>query len=383
MNIRMYNCYFGDCFNLLNENGNNLLVDFGIHESCTDKTTREKRFKDVYSDIRKQKADFLLSHYHEDHYNGVVYVCDSENYNFRFKDIYIPDIWQVNGCIKAIEIHLLRAILDGSILNKTTTIFDFLIAICEKNSTIHFVKRGTLIQKEYVALWPSDEFINEEAEKVISKALDVTGVDEEAETKLREFSERLHHIVAHDMFSRDYKGDYLLGQLRDLKEDLVGFAEQRKPRDKDSNVLVRLRKFENDISIVFQNIEDDPSENLLFTGDFGRKAKLWNQIENNTVWPKCDMHSMYHVIKVGHHGTRPYYHSFVGRMSNESILLIPNDGAKMRWNICSDYSLNAITTGAGVVCSTDNACEAKNCNTGQCTCTNRSIIGNNVFIDIT
>ncbi len=74
MNIRMYNCYFGDCFRVENSNGNDLLVDFGIHNASTSALNRDTRFNDIYNDLNEESVDFLLSHYHEDHYNGVCYV---------------------------------------------------------------------------------------------------------------------------------------------------------------------------------------------------------------------------------------------------------------------------------------------------------------------
>lgn len=53
MHIRMYNCYFGDCFKIENSNGNDLLVDFGIHPLTTIKVNREKRFDEIHDDIKK------------------------------------------------------------------------------------------------------------------------------------------------------------------------------------------------------------------------------------------------------------------------------------------------------------------------------------------
>ena len=47
MNIRFYNCYFGDCFKIANDSGNDLLVDLGIHRFCATKKRRENIFDEI------------------------------------------------------------------------------------------------------------------------------------------------------------------------------------------------------------------------------------------------------------------------------------------------------------------------------------------------
>lgn len=94
----------------------------------------------------------------------------------------------------------------------------------------------------------------------------------------------------------------------------------------------QLNELGNEISIVFQNCAGD--KNVLFTGDFG-KITNWKFIENNRDGIVY-MHQKYNVIKVPHHGTKVYYHSFVDRMSNCSIFLIPNGYNSGSWGIHSN-----------------------------------------------
>lgn len=379
MNIRMYNCYFGDCFKIENTSGNDLLVDFGIHATDTDIFHRTKRFDDIYSDVSGKNLDFLLSHYHDDHYNGVIYINDK--YNYKFDDVYIPDIWNIGYNIQAVSLHLLRMILDRSTLNRGTTIFSFLKAICKNHSYVHFISRGSKIQDQYIALWPSEKFITISTDKIFEKIrvdYEVSASDME---RLLYFSSELIKIVQ-DISDPEYSGEDIVSRIDSLEVEFWGeeFGFNRAL----PGMVVELRKYENNISIVFQNIKNIPNENLLFTGDFGNLKGLWDQIEMNyDSRPFCDMHSTYHAIKVGHHGTRGYYHSFAGRMNDDSNLLIPNGSNKPSWSICSDYSLNAITHNSKVVCSMDSSCEAKRNNIGNCTCTNNYIIGFSIYYDVT
>ena len=93
MVTRMYNCYFGDCFRISNDGQKDLLVDCGIHPNsiCENKKTKKNRFDFIHSDKKEKNTDFLLTHYHEDHYNGIISI--SKNHNYKFDDVYIPDIW--------------------------------------------------------------------------------------------------------------------------------------------------------------------------------------------------------------------------------------------------------------------------------------------------
>ena len=96
-------------------------------------------------------------------------------------------------------------------------------------------------------------------------------------------------------------------------DDLYGY-------NYDNNVQYRLTRFGNEISIVFQNFKAD--RNILFTGDFGKKMN-WSFIEKNRDG-LVKLHSCYDVIKIPHHGTDSYYHSFLKRIQATSELMIPN-----------------------------------------------------------
>ena len=375
----MYNCYFGDCFKIENSNGNDLLVDFGIYPGSSGTVNPEDRFDDIFNDLSGKSIDFLLSHYHEDHYNGVVYINDQ--YGYKFDDVYIPDIWKIPGSIPAVSLHLLKMILDRSKMGSSTTLFSFLNAICKNHSIIHFVKRGMSIQEQYIALWPDKGYVTDRAEKLLADIQKGYGFSEADIESLSKYSKDLIQIVL-TVETGDYQGDTMISRINDLEQEFLNHKWDFVPENFSRGVIYKLHDFGNNISIVFQNIEDKYSDNLLFTGDFGNRKRLWNKIERNfDKNSACEMHPLYHAIKVGHHGTRDYYHSYAGRIKEDSYLLIPNDGENMNWPICSDYSLNAVTYDVHVICSTANLCEAraKNC---VCTCTKKDIIDPGVYLDI-
>ena len=114
-------------------------------------------------------------------------------------------------------------------------------------------------------------------------------------------------------------------------DDLYGY-------NYDNNVQYRLTRFGNEISIVFQNFKAD--RNILFTGDFGKKMN-WSFIEKNRDG-LVKLHSCYDVIKIPHHGTDSYYHSFLKRIQATSELMIPNGYIKQHWDVSSKYNADSI-----------------------------------------
>ena len=135
--VRMYNCWFGDCFRIYHDPddtaGNDLIVDFGIHPNCRSRADREARFDLIYNDFfTGHNSDFLLTHYHADHYNGVIY---ASQHGVRFENVYIPDIWGKRDSIPVIVILLLGLFTDRYI-EENLTLFDFFIAICNINNGI-------------------------------------------------------------------------------------------------------------------------------------------------------------------------------------------------------------------------------------------------------
>ena len=138
-------------------------------------------------------------------------------------------------------------------------------------------------------------------------------------------------------------------------DDLYGY-------NYDNNVQYRLTRFGNEISIVFQNFKAD--RNILFTGDFGKKMN-WSFIEKNRDG-LVKLHSCYDVIKIPHHGTDSYYHSFLKRIQATSELMIPNGYINQHWNVSSKYNADSIKKKNGTVCAHNTTCSEPICLRCRC-----------------
>lgn len=371
MKIRMYECGFGDCFRLRNDTQDDLYVDFGIHSSSLPLAERSRRFDQIIAEMQENK-DFLLSHYHDDHYNGAIYMANHSSH--RFRDVYISDVWNMPESVHITSLTLLRGIFTRSVMKGGATIIDFLSSICTSRSRIHFVSRGTSFCKDqFVALWPEKEYVAEKAEQLFAEMEKELG-----DTFIKSIVELAKDLNSMVMTLSTEAGIVntanINQQFASLQEKYITVL-----KDFDSNFIdqknrqiqYKLSKFGNEISIVFQN--NNNGRNVLFTGDFGKEAN-WSIIERN-----CDrlvpMHPYYEVIKVPHHGTRPYYHSFIKRIKSGAVLLIPNGYVRKKWGVFSQYRDDSHKVNNKTVCAQKTTCTSTIC--PRCTS-----IHPNYYIDV-
>lgn len=391
MVTRMYNCYFGDCFRISNDGQKDLLVDCGIHPNsiCENKKTKKNRFDFIHSDILGKNTDFLLTHYHEDHYNGIISI--SKNHNYKFDDVYIPDIWNEQVSIDAVNVVLLEEMLAECYLARNRSLVDFLKAIC--SSKIHFVKKDDPIQDKYVALWPTIDFINRRAHSLHGDAvenLQLNGIQSEL---LYSIAGRIKSAVL-DMREDNVPVEEILERCRIAENDMTRFVEtlnsDNKTYTKNAKKQIKyLSEFGNDISIVFHNKTYEKYENILFTGDFGSDSYLWNEMLYPSGNPESrSLYSNYHIIKVPHHGTKPYFNSIMADIIDQkSIFLIPNSNCKGKLSsatISQNYSLLSLSKEATTICTNTNHCDACSINNNTCSCRRYENVSSrpNNYIDI-
>lgn len=378
--IRMYNCAFGDCFRITRRNtaGNfrqDLYVDFGIHKSCQKEPQGWKiqRYEAIINDMhptnpanqQNHNVDFLLSHYHCDHYSGLDYLP----LNRRFNNVYIPDVWSNEVDIRVVDLLLMRDAYTYGMLESGRSLISFLIKICHVSGRIYFVQRGRRIQNtSYTALAPSVNLINQNAARTLMH----TGIGTENEFwgRIENIAQQLRGVVQtmHNTSNHEER-QQLIPRLEELERQL---AQITPDINTASTVRHKLSKFGNSINIIFHN-HTPCSRNILFTGDAEGDSKdgaeQWALIEQNTDG-RVPLHKKYHVIKIPHHGTTGHYHDFTGISAENAIYLIPN-GRKSNWCIDQRYSQNANARNCSVYCSSNGACHAAR---HGCTCKHWNIV---------
>ena len=193
MEIRMYECGFGDCFRLREASQVDLYVDFGIHSSSWAGKDKIKRFDNVIADMNEKK-DFLLTHYHDDHFNGAIYMAATTTH--RFKEVYISDVWNMPGSVYVTLLTLLRGIFTKSvILGENTALWP------EKNYVARKAQR--MFEKLQVEVGKSnleeiERIANRLNEIVIDLANDNDGISKNYEVQFNEL--RKEYLAVQKMF---------------------------------------------------------------------------------------------------------------------------------------------------------------------------------------
>lgn len=364
----MYDCGFGDCFCLQEEYVERpLFIDFGIH-SHSKVGYKCGIYDNVLNDMHGMSSaggtgmDFLLTHYHSDHFSGLMYLLRQRKkqhhlQHIRFENVYIPNVWNITDS-KNIVMQLLLSYLPSG-RGRKMNIMDFLTAICKTNGKVHLVSRGDMIGDELVALWPPSNM----SAKNMREVSDIA--DEGFWVLLGEIAEKLIDVVL-TLIVNAQDGEYAaaLAELRGLKTRFSALFGRLPQIGEDARI--KLNELGNEISIVFHNIQEAPNRrNILFAGDVHPQA--WRCIASpcRNDYP---LHKAYGIIKVPHHGTASYYYDFIPHSTHspETVYMIPNGDIKMSgYEICAQYPRRL--HGAAVRCANNTACEEKNC-AGYCTC---------------
>lgn len=353
----MYNCGFGDCFRITTTSERDLFVDFG----------GDKR--QAIDDVGKDSA-FLLTHFHEDHFKNAMNIGARDN---KFREVYIPDVWDAQTCTDVVALLLM-----DSKINSKMSVMDFLLKVCDVNfGRIHFVRRGSQIEKDFIALWPCRDYLVVRAKEIIPEVIrDVMLCAEEQRElpfdvdEVRAIASQLIQSVSH--YADSPQAEAFWEELKSLKCE---YDRLKVALPKNKMVGYQLSNFGNLISIVFQNVRSE-ERNVLFLGDFGKSKRLWKMMEGN-----CDgmveMHQTYTDIKIPHHGTKDYYHSFVKYFSQKedqpTTIYIPNGCHRRKnWRIYECYSTDVNSVPRTVSqCTNNDACNAA---TPNCQCQRRSIV---------
>lgn len=211
----MYECGFGDCFRLREENQVDLYVDFGIHNFSWSGYEKTNRFSGIIEEMEEDK-DFLLTHYHEDHFNGAIYMANHTDK--RFNDVYISDVWNMPESVYITSLMLLRGIFTRSVIFGKNTIIDFLKAICTNGSRIHFISRNVSFHNDqYIALWPEKNFVAWKAQKIFKKLLEEMWQWQSNFEKIEEIANRLNELVV--TFEKYNVGSNYSKQFVELQND--------------------------------------------------------------------------------------------------------------------------------------------------------------------
>lgn len=310
MDITMFQMGFGESI-LLHQEKSCLLVDCGSESPC-----KKDYFDNVVQELKQyDQRSLLISHFHQDHINGIETLYKDNN---RFFDVvYLPDIFE-NGNV-ALELLILQHLMElKHKKGEDYQIWQLLYDLIKAKNNVQLIQKGVSFEGascRFKALWPIKDNKKIAAQwNNIRQTAHVAGFPIEEEitfiaNKLRSAVQWLTRDV--DTFSK-YKmakeeTDVSLTRFRDLHTDYVKLLNAKDEESKRirENLKTIFKEFkENEYSIVFHT-EDDYQLQILMTGDITKDGM--KEIKKNLTMPSVQLKDHYDVYKAPHHGTESHY----------------------------------------------------------------------------
>lgn len=325
MKIETKNVKFGDC-NLIIGDNENLLVDCGSanQNKETNLNSSEFAYSKIEDDIKCNRIDnLMISHFHTDHFNGILKIPDS----YKFKNIYLPYSIVEGKSIYTKDIAVLLAIAPknswGFKLSKK--IVELFRKLPKITSNIKFLKRKDSVNfdgKELKILWPEIEYVCKEISSIWERQNDFDDIDmpQDLIESINDFKDAFNSYLFHISNLQEENNSEHTVEQRILNEDnniifrfersfgdLIGNRETYKEINYSSYYGKIIKRYYyqrynslittmNAISLVCA-CEDK----FIFLGDVPP-----NVIE----YISHDFEKCYKVVKIQHHATARYYTNY-------------------------------------------------------------------------
>ncbi|MGH2666187.1 hypothetical protein [Flavobacterium sp.] len=297
----------GDGLNLIinNKSHHDLTVDFGgdenVHSYC-------------YFD-----NSFLLSHFHADHYNGILNCHHHPFCHWNLENFYHP---AMPTFAEAKEFFMSLLTMNIRISNNhpiQNTIFDYVRRLNRRPLNFRAVSKGDIVvcgRRKYEILWPPKELIEEDALTDIRNAIKDFEEAKESDRQLSEIYQNisLRYAEVENINNIEAENTSDINRLTEFEGNLSEIVQKANKS---------LRKASNRLSIAFR--QDD---NLLFLGD------LESSEINSVVTDLVNNHNtVYDILIAAHHGTH-WHRSLTSINANICLASI---GQTLKRNIKYEY----------------------------------------------
>lgn len=256
--------------------------------------------------------EFLLSHYHADHYKGLVKASrlsakKRQALNWEPDVIYLPGMPKVQ---KREEFYLALFTLNMYTLGDKTgsmelDLFNLIRKMRTKSPTFtyRFLYKGDkfkLSGEEHIALWPPRKITDDDLSDSIADTIDKFNRLKEENTDLKNIYDRIKSSnIVEDLIKNVSQEHEKIHELSDFieKDDGVYMEENFDiPQNNSAEINElndQLRDVANHLSLAFYKVED-----LLFMGDVSPQVipNIVKQLQNSK-------HTTFNTIIAPHHGT--------------------------------------------------------------------------------
>lgn len=331
----MFEVNFGEAI-LVEEDDNRLVVDCGAKFGRKGVLAAGK----VLPELGKSQNKLLISHFDEDHYNGVREMVGKVKFDKIYLPLYIYED-KKKAVLQTLEVFndtikvwcYLKLIGMGSKLDELQKLFVNIPLLVNSPRDISCVGKGDNIiisSKRFDILWP-------EKNMKIGKS----GYSDEIRILLEDYQAELQSInLLVDTYTNVFSNIYMYYAVRESDQDIDSLMvelEETYARLESSVLNIELedddKKRINSISsTMIRNMNEcsvvaHDKKELLLLGDISKriyKKKIEAQVS-----------SIYKVVKIAHHGTKAY---FCGSIPKAKKYLVSNSGnCNINWSIYEEY----------------------------------------------
>lgn len=339
MDIKMYDVNWGEAI-LYDDGDGKILVDCGskFHSKG------DMAYNAVKNDFCFGKDALLITHFDEDHYNGVFSMADAGK---RLNRVFLPKylFLRKDGGLRSTDGYFASVIyfhLLGK-KRKLNSLNRLIISLIKTASNIKSVAHGDYVgfgSTRLNVIWPEEETLlpfDSLAEELRSICVEVLGDSPNSIERLNGTVNRyikvfvdFYRAIDSDEYNNEMPYEEILFRLNDAHENLLGYENEvgfiitgetsKVVNSKISNFI----KSQNDCSIVFCNDEE-----VLALGDVSNKVvKRLREVGRITDY--------YKYVKAPHHGTVAYYSPLLPKADN--VFISNNGDVHRNWKISDEYA---------------------------------------------
>ncbi len=384
MCVKMFNMEFGEC-NIIETTNQCLIVDYGsIHREGNTLDNVKKEIDNNYL----VSLNGLITHFHEDHYNGFSYLLSRYPHKYQFEQFFLPHIFQAYEHPNTLDYVLIDTYIRSKLKRSMPkeTILDMISSVLNTGVGYTLLKRGDTFSTpggNATVLWPEPQKVysqlqklnpylyipEDEIEMIFSISDSITRLlsNEQASGNINEERIRFNKLI-HNGVSFN---DNMTGKIRTYSGATYEATDSNsfysRPDIKLLLSEILNKKIDHNYCLVFQTSHF--GKGYLFTGDISLPV-----LKRILTLSDSSLLKNYYAVKAPHHGTKSHYCSelFNSKFINIDNVFISNGKGNKRYGkISKEYkhkAFHVICTNSEVDrCENYSSCISKNCGINQST----------------
>ncbi len=335
MIVNMYEVNFGEAI-LIEEDDEKLVVDCGAKYGGKGSFASSK----ILPKLGKKHNKLLISHFDEDHYNGVKEMAGKVIFDKIYLPLYIYDN-KKSGVIETLEVLndtikvwcYLKLIGKGRKLDELHKLFCSIPLLVNSPLDVCCVGKGDGINisgKRFEVLWPKKNMNirrTQYSDELRGLLNEYQGELQSLNSLVEEYSSAFSSMYLYYAVLESNQGfetlmEQLVKSYTSLDTSMLNLelgADNKKRINSISSTVIRNM---NECSVVAHD-----KNNLLLLGDIS--SRIYTKEIDGQVSAE------YKVIKVAHHGTKAY---FCGKIPKAKKYLVSNSGDyNIKWGIYDEY----------------------------------------------